>query len=382
VSQSSALTKAKALKAVMLDYGVPEVSIELQTGRPNPYDSWDGLFVVIDMSHHIVSNYNSSNLTPLLWLVKQGRTSVPGPLANGYGGWDLCYRILCFSYANHPGAGGPMTVPRVGGGTYTIPKDSARRYAWGTEYEGGVVEADWDRLLKNPRNGRRMTMREFMGRAGAAIHDYFNIHGGAHAEHSTWAPLRKIDRLRYDKSEGAAEERQYADAPLEDDDMFTDADRALLQRLNQVITSNSDDKVDRPDTATGTAGMRFAAQETWEDTHSLTAKRAWQSAGVSKYVAEVIDWKDPNDPTKGTPVTDRYILEVAFSIIHRMEKAQEVAFKAVNATLAESLGASPDNNLSKEEWQALLDERLDAAFAENVVKVDLTIQGELADAPA
>jgi hypothetical protein len=213
VSQSSALTKAKALKAVMLDYGVPEVSIELQTGRPNPYDSWDGLFVVIDMSHHIVSNYNPSNLTPLLWLVKQGRTSVPGPLANGYGGWDLCYRILCFSYANHPGAGGPMTVPRAGGGTYTIPKDSARRYAWGTEYEGGVVEADWDRLLRNPRNGRRMTMREFMGRAGAAIHDHFNIHGGAHAEHSTWAPDRKIDRLRYDKNEGAAEERRYADAP-------------------------------------------------------------------------------------------------------------------------------------------------------------------------
>jgi hypothetical protein len=169
--------------------------------------------------------------------------------------------------------------------------------------------------------------------------------------------------------------------PLEDDDMFTDADRALLERLNQVLTSNSDAKVNRPD-ATGTAGMRFAAEKTWEDTHSLTTKRAWESPAVSKYVAEVIDWKDPSDPTKGTPVTDRYILEVAFSIIHRMEKAQEVAFKAVNATLAETLGASQDNNLSKEEWQALLDERLDAAFAENVVKVDLTIQGELADAPA
>jgi hypothetical protein len=219
VSKSSALTKAKRLKAVMLDYGVPEVSIELQSGRPNPYDAWDGLFVVIDMSHHIVSNYNPSNLTPLLWLVKQGRTSVPGPLANGYGGWDLCYRILCFSYANHPGAGGPMTVPRAGGGTYTIPKDSARRYAWGTEYEGGVVESDWDRLLRNPRNGRRMTMREFMGRAGAALHDYFNISFGAHAEHSTWAPLRKIDRLRYSKNEGAAEERRYADAPPTEDDM-------------------------------------------------------------------------------------------------------------------------------------------------------------------
>jgi hypothetical protein len=221
VSKSSATTKAQRLKAVMLDYGVPEVSIELQTGRPNPYDTWDALFVVADMSHHIVSNYNPSNLTPLLWLVKAGRTSVPGPLANGYGGWDLCYRILCFSYANHPGAGGPRTVPRAGGGTFTIPKDSARRYVWGTEYEGGVVEADWDRLLRNPRNGRRMMMREFMGRAGAAIHDYFNIPSDTHMEHSTWAPLRKIDRLHYNASEGKTEERRYADAPPPEDDMPT-----------------------------------------------------------------------------------------------------------------------------------------------------------------
>jgi hypothetical protein len=248
VSKSSALTKAKRLKAVMLDYGVPEVSIELQAGRANPFDAWDGLQVVIDMSHHIVSNYNPSNLTPLLGLVKQGRTSVPGPLANGYGGWDLCYRILCFSYANHPGAGGPMTVPRVGGGTYTIPKDSARRYAWGTEYEGGVIEADWDRVLRNPRNGRRMTMREFMGRAGAALHNYFNISYSAHAEHSTWAPFRKIDRLRYDKQEGAAEERRYADAPPTEDDMTPEQDQRLkdvenaLRNLGQFAFRLENDK--------------------------------------------------------------------------------------------------------------------------------------------
>jgi hypothetical protein len=282
VSQSSALTKAKALKAVMLDYGVPEVSIELQTGRPNPYDAWDGLFVVIDMSHHIVSNYNPSNLTPLLWLVKQGRTSVPGPLANGYGGWDLCYRILCFSYANHPGAGGPMTVPRVGGGTYTIPKDSARRYAWGTEYEGGVVEADWDRLLRNPRNGRRMTMREFMGRAGAAIHDHFNIHGDAHSEHSTWAPDRKIDRLHYNASEGKAEEQHYANL---EDDLTPEEHDALFEVL--AVSKNTRSAVLSPIPRLSD-GKDMQPRDMWA--HAMDA--AYQARDRSNTVTELISQFD------------------------------------------------------------------------------------------
>jgi hypothetical protein len=104
--QGSALDKARDLKAIMLDFGVPQVSIELQPGRPNSFGVWDALFVVDEMSHHTVSRFGS-NLTPVLSLCKRGRSDLPGPLCNGYGGWDLTYRILTFGYGNHPGAGGP-----------------------------------------------------------------------------------------------------------------------------------------------------------------------------------------------------------------------------------------------------------------------------------
>lgn len=204
MSQASALQKAQELKAMMLAYGVPEVSIELHQGRPVSGDRWDSLYVVTNFAHHVVSNYRASNLTPCLALVKKGRTDVAGPLCNGYGGWDLTYRIITFGYANHPGAGGPIVV-----NGHKIPKDSARRYSWGTEWEGGLNSSDWDRKLKNPRNGKQMTMREFMGRAHAAIQDYFNLPVDAHLEHKTWAPGRKPDRLNYTRASGIAEIKQY-----------------------------------------------------------------------------------------------------------------------------------------------------------------------------
>lgn len=203
-----AYAKAKRLKQVMLEHGVPEVSIELIPGRPSDYGYWDALFTVADMSHHTVSRYSASSRTPCLSLVKRGRSDLPGPLCNGYGGWDLTYRIITFGYANHPGAGGPYTVPALTAGRFTIPKDSARRYAWGTEFEGGLSAADWDKVLTNPRNGRKMTFREFMGRVNAALEEFLQIHEGAHMEHSTWTS-RKIDRLGYDKGKGIAEKRPY-----------------------------------------------------------------------------------------------------------------------------------------------------------------------------
>lgn len=221
MSLSSARSKAADLKTCYLDHGVPEVSSELQAGRPNPYDPYDAMFVVAKTSHHTVSRYSPSSLTPTLALCKRGRSDVPGPLCNTYGGYDLTLRILTFGYANHPGAGGPYRVPRIGGGTYTIPQDSARRYAWGTEFEGGLSEADWDRTLKNPRGrGRAMTFREFMGRVNAADLDYFGVHPDAHMEHRHWTEgrpkvrsHRKIDRLGYiTLAEGKAELLRYADS--------------------------------------------------------------------------------------------------------------------------------------------------------------------------
>lgn len=225
---SSALAKARLLKAVMLDHGVPEVSIELQAGRPNSHGVFDALFIVAEMSHHTVSRLGS-NLTPVLALCKSGRSDVPGPLCNGYGGYDLCYRILTFGYANHPGEGGPITVDAKTAGSFTIPRDSARRYAWGTEWEGGLNVADWDKVLRNPRNGVRMTMREFMGRSNAALREYHQI--VAHLEHSTWT-TRKIDRLGYTAAKGEAELRRFM---KEDDDMTPEQEARLLAGMRKTV---------------------------------------------------------------------------------------------------------------------------------------------------
>lgn len=204
---SSALKKARSMRGILLDHGVPEVSIELRPGRPSPHGVWDSGFFVAEMSHHTVSRYGS-NKTPVLSLCKNGRSDLPGPLCNGYGGWDLTYRIITFGYANHPGAGGPFTVPALSAGKFTIPKDSARRYVWGTEWEGGLNEGDWDKVLVNPRTGKKMTMREFMGRSNAGLEDALEIHRKAHLEHSSWTN-RKIDRLGYTRTEGIEEKAPF-----------------------------------------------------------------------------------------------------------------------------------------------------------------------------
>jgi hypothetical protein len=220
MSQDTAMAKAEDLKRVLLDHGVPEVRIELMQGRPVPNgaDRWDSLKIVANFAHHIVSR-RGKHPTPGLAGIKKGRPAVPatpghkaqealpGPLANGYGGWDLCYRIITFGYANHPGKGGPIVV-----NGFKIPKDSARRYTWGTEWEGGVRESDWDTVLTNPRTGDRMTMREFMGRSHAAIQAYFELPAEAHLEHKTWAPKRKIDRLNYTRASGIEEIRRFTKA--------------------------------------------------------------------------------------------------------------------------------------------------------------------------
>lgn len=200
--RDQALAEARKLKAALLAAGVPEVQIQLLPGRPNGYGQWNALFAVADMSHHIVSRYSSSNLTPGLALVRTGRSDLPGPLCNAHGGFDLCARIITMGYANHPGQGGPITVPATTVGRFTIPRDSARRYTFGWEYEGGLAVADWDRVLTNPRTGDRMTFREFMDRCNAGTQDYLNIPTGAHLEHSTWAPGRKIDRLGITRAAG------------------------------------------------------------------------------------------------------------------------------------------------------------------------------------
>ncbi|HTW17095.1 MAG TPA: hypothetical protein VMF51_18335 [Nocardioides sp.] len=250
-----ALAKARELRTVMLDHGVPEARIDLLPGRPSAYGVWDALHVVDEMSHHTVSGYSPGNLTPVLGLCRAGRPhpnpalALPGPLCNGYGGWDLTYRIITFGWANHPGQGGPLTVPTGRGQRFTIPRDSARRYAWGTEWEGGLQAADWDRVLVNPRTGDRMTMREFMGRSNAALRSYFEL--AHHSEHSTWTS-RKIDRLGYTSASGEAELTRY----LEDDDVTPeDIEKIATRTAEKVLAA----KVDQRGTTVKAALRRAAA---------------------------------------------------------------------------------------------------------------------------
>lgn len=198
MSRASAVVEAKRFKKILLAHGVPEVSIEVVQGRPASGDRWNNQFVVTDMAHHTVSRYGA-NKTPCLSLVKNGRSDLEGPLCNAYGGWDLCARIICLGYANHPGYGGPMTVPSgyKNPPTYTVPKDNARKWAFGWEFEGGLSAADWDKVLSNPRGkGESMTMREFMARCLNATQEMYDLPIQAHSEHSTWTS-RKIDRLGY-----------------------------------------------------------------------------------------------------------------------------------------------------------------------------------------
>lgn len=223
--RAEALRRAQIVRTCLLEAGVPEVSIELQDGRPDSGDTWNLCRPVSVISHHIASNPTPANPTPGLALVKRGRSDLPGPLANGTAGVDLVYRILCLGMANHPGKGGPWTV-RGPMGSYTIPKDVARPYAWGTEFEGGFSEAVWDRVYTNARTGKTMTFREFMGRVNAGLtRAIWLINGrgkspgaagerdlsGYHGEHKTWAPGRKPDRLNYSTDSGRAEVRKYND---------------------------------------------------------------------------------------------------------------------------------------------------------------------------
>lgn len=185
MTYAECMAEAKLLKGFLEKRGV-RVSIELQTDAKGTWSFWSKR---LEMSHHVVSRPSQGN-TPFLRLVKKGRPDVPGPLCNGYGGFDEVYRIITMGIANHSGAGGPLTIDGV-----TVPKDNGRYHIWGTEYEGGLEE--WT-----------PSMHDFMSRSNAGILDYLahkrGATVGAHCEHSTWAPRRKIDRLNYTRDSGIA----------------------------------------------------------------------------------------------------------------------------------------------------------------------------------
>lgn len=185
MTREIALREAERLADSVRKYGVT-VSIEAQPGANGAW--WTGVKKIAEMSHHIVSR-KSMGPTPGLALVKRGRTDVPGPLCNGYGGFDRVFRVITMGIANHSGRGGPLTLEG-----FTIPQDNGRWYSFGIEYEGGLSEADWD-----------PEFRDFMARSNAGVLDYLGRTVQSHAEHSTWAPGRKIDRLGYSALRGRQE---------------------------------------------------------------------------------------------------------------------------------------------------------------------------------
>jgi hypothetical protein len=210
VSRDQAIVAARQLRVALLDHGVATVSIELVAGRGG--SGWHDDRFVGTMGHHIVSR-RSQGLTPGLHLVKVGRTGVPGPLCNGYGGFDETARIVCMGWANHPGAGGPYTVPAG-----TIPANNGRPYLFGWEFEGGIAAADFTD-----------SYREFMARCLAGTLDWLGQPVGAHLEHKTWAPTRKVDRLGYTLTQARIEITEAAQMA-----QFTDHE---TQELRGIIAS-------------------------------------------------------------------------------------------------------------------------------------------------
>lgn len=211
-TRTQALADAKRLKAIMQKWGV-RCSVELQAGR-------SGLWMVtkyMRVWHHTVSRYSSGGAkTPVLALVKTGRSDVPGPLANGYIGYDLVFRIVTLGLANHPGRGGPVTIDGV-----HIPRDSARAPTFGIEVEGGYQR--WEDIPG---------MLETMGRADCALAEWMGRPLTSQMEHLTWAPTRKIDRLGFTRARGIELSRRWSRSPQEDDMSFTTEDRQMLRELH------------------------------------------------------------------------------------------------------------------------------------------------------
>jgi hypothetical protein len=176
MTKAAAMTRARDLRDHLRAFGVP-VSIELRSGRSG---GWNGLKPYANMGHHVASR-RSQGLTPLLHLIKVGRSDLPGPLANGYLGFDGVARIITMDWANHPGQGGSLTVPGV-----TIPRNNGRPYIFGWECEGGYTLNDWPQAH-----------RERMAACFAGTLKWMGRDQRSHVEHGTWAPGRKFDRIYY-----------------------------------------------------------------------------------------------------------------------------------------------------------------------------------------
>lgn len=180
MTRERAIAEAGKIKRLVQAKGV-EAVIDLKPGRPWAGNDWWSPHFIGHLGHHVVSR-RSQGLTPFYHLVRNGRSDLPGPLSQFYIGFDGVLRIITLGLANHPGSGGPWTLP---GGT--IPRDNARAFLVGTEVEGGLDWADWP-----------AGFRDVQARAFAAILEWLGRDERSHGEHGNpWARGRKVDRIRY-----------------------------------------------------------------------------------------------------------------------------------------------------------------------------------------
>lgn len=101
-------------------------------GRPGTFDP-RAFFL-----HHTASASNAGN-APALGIVTNGRSDLPGPLANFLGARDGTLYVVASGRCNHAGEGGPLKG---------IPKDSGNSYAWSVEIENnGIGEPYGKKLL-------------------------------------------------------------------------------------------------------------------------------------------------------------------------------------------------------------------------------------------
>lgn len=215
-TRADAIAAAEHLASFVRARGVT-VSVEVQEGVAG--SGWvdpDGKQGVL--AHHTVSR-RSQGLTPVLALCKRGRPDVPGPLCNGYMGYDHVFRIITMAWANHPGAGGPLRI-----GNVVVPRNQGRPYLWGTEFEGGLDPADFTPAY-----------RDAMARAHLGVLEYYGLTPDAHGEHSTWAPGRKVDRLGYTTTRGRDELRAVAAALTPEDDVTPEQMDALVARVAEAV---------------------------------------------------------------------------------------------------------------------------------------------------
>jgi hypothetical protein len=334
--------------------------------------------------HHTGGPFTESDAYLKFLFITGQSSAVPGPLCNFAIGPSGTVHIGSRGRTNNAGAGDWTTRQLVGAESYNgysaEIKPGADDYStanglyWGVEicYPGTVA-------MKPAQYTSAV-------RLTAALMDAYGwtaLSSLGHREHSRrkWDPGQApMDKFRRDV-------RALLDG--EDDDMgyasWSSADKeAFWADLHKQVWRA--DKIPQPTGYNSTTNPTWAAENVLRSAQyyariSTWGATPWQSPGVATYARDVVGWVDPNDPTKAKPVSTRYLTEVIFSVVRQMDIATKASLGAITGTLAEILGRDPGNALSVDEWKALLDERLDAAFAENVIQVDISVDQPEADQP-